>query len=99
MKAAFYTQHGNYENIKIGIVPDPEIKEDEVLVKVKAFSLNHLDIWVMEGKYPAEIPMPHVFGSDASGVVEKVGKAKANQGGYPRLESRPGGRGHGEVFV
>jgi len=75
MKAAFYTQHGDYENIKIGIMPDPEIKEDEVLVKVKAFSLNHLDIWVMEGKYPAEIPMPHIFGSDASGIVEKVGKA------------------------
>ncbi len=75
MKAAFYTQHGSYENIKIGIMPDPEIKEDEVLVKVKAFSLNHLDIWVMEGKYPAQIPMPHIFGSDASGIVEKVGKA------------------------
>ena len=75
MKAAFYTQHGSYENIRVGIVPDPEIKEDEVLVKVKAFSLNHLDIWVMEGKYPAEIHMPHIFGSDASGIVEKVGKA------------------------
>ncbi|NPA58525.1 MAG: zinc-binding dehydrogenase [Aquificae bacterium] len=73
MKAAYYTQHGSYENIKIGILPDPEIGENEVLVKVKAFSLNHLDVWVMEGVYPAEIPMPHVFGSDASGIVEKVG--------------------------
>ncbi|WP_457640988.1 zinc-binding dehydrogenase [Persephonella sp.] len=78
MKAAYYDKHGSYENIKIGERPEPEIKEDEVLVKVKAFSLNHLDIWVMEGKYPAEIPMPHIFGSDASGVVEKVGKAVKN---------------------
>ncbi|WP_457625623.1 zinc-binding dehydrogenase [Persephonella sp.] len=74
MKAAFYTEHGSYENIKIGILPDPQINDNEVLVRVKAFSLNHLDVWVMEGKYPAEIPMPHVFGSDASGIVEKVGK-------------------------
>ncbi|WP_457624399.1 zinc-binding dehydrogenase [Persephonella sp.] len=73
MKAAYYNQHGSYENIKVGILPDPQIGDNEVLVRVKAFSLNHLDIWVMEGMYPAEIPMPHIFGSDASGVVEKVG--------------------------
>ncbi|NPA12776.1 MAG: zinc-binding dehydrogenase [Aquificae bacterium] len=73
MKAAYYNTLGSYENIKVGILPDPQIDDNEVLVKVKAFSLNHLDIWVMEGKYPAEIPLPHIFGSDASGVVEKVG--------------------------
>ncbi len=78
MRAAYYTQHGDYENIKVGILPDPIIEENEVLVRVKAFSLNHLDIWVMEGKYPAEIPMPHIFASDAAGVVEKVGTGVKN---------------------
>lgn len=78
MKAAYYNEHGSYENIKIGEFPIPEINDDEVLVRVKAFSLNHLDIWVMEGKYPTEIPMPHIFASDASGVVEKVGKNVEN---------------------
>ncbi|ACO03705.1 MAG TPA: NAD(P)H-quinone oxidoreductase [Persephonella sp.] len=78
MRAAYYEEHGSYENIKIGELPQPEIKEDEVLVKVKAFSLNHLDIWIMEGKYPAKIPMPHIFGSDASGVVVKKGSAVKN---------------------
>jgi len=73
MKALYYDKHGSYENIKIGDFPTPEIKENEVLVKVKAFSLNHLDIWIMEGKYPVPIPMPHIFASDASGIVEKVG--------------------------
>lgn len=78
MKAAYYEKHGNYENIVIGERPKPKIKADEVLVKVKAFSLNHLDIWVMEGKYPAEIPLPHIFASDASGIVENVGEAVKN---------------------
>ena len=74
MKALYYDRHGSYENIKTGNFPVPEVQENEVLVKVKAFSLNHLDIWIMEGKYPVPIPMPHIFASDASGVVEKVGK-------------------------
>ena len=78
MKAAYYDKHGSYENIKYGDFPVPEINENEVLIKVKAFSLNHLDIWVMEGKYPIEIPMPHIFASDASGTVEKVGKNVKN---------------------
>jgi len=75
MLSAYYDKHGSYENIKFGEFPIPEINENEVLVKVKAFSLNHLDIWIMEGKYPIKIPMPHIFASDCSGVVAKVGKA------------------------
>ncbi|NPA53442.1 MAG: zinc-binding dehydrogenase [Aquificae bacterium] len=78
MQALFYEKHGSYENIKTGEFPIPEIKENEVLVKVKAFSLNHLDIWIMEGKYPVPIPMPHIFASDAAGIVEKVGSIVEN---------------------
>ncbi|EDP73894.1 zinc-binding dehydrogenase [Hydrogenivirga sp. 128-5-R1-1] len=78
MKAAYYDKHGSYENIKLEEFPVPDINDNEVLVKVKAFSLNHLDIWVMEGKYPVEIPLPHIFASDASGIVEKVGKNVEN---------------------
>ncbi len=78
MKALFYEEHGSFENIKSGYFPVPDIKENEVLVKIKAFSLNHLDIWIMEGKYPVKIPMPHIFASDASGIVEKVGAGVKN---------------------
>ena len=78
MKGLFYEEFGSFENIKIGEFPVPEINENEVLVKVKSFSLNHLDIWVMEGKMPFEIPLPKIFASDASGVVEKVGKLVKN---------------------
>jgi NADPH:quinone reductase-like Zn-dependent oxidoreductase len=73
MKALFYDEQKGYQGIKMGDMPVPEIKGDEVLVRVKAFSLNHLDVWAMSGNYPLKIPLPHVFGSDGSGIVEKVG--------------------------
>ena len=74
MRALYYDEQKGYTAIKIGDFPIPELSEGEVLVRVKAFSLNHLDLWVMAGNYPVKIPLPHIFGSDASGIVEKVGK-------------------------
>jgi len=75
MKALYYDEQKGYQAIKIGDFPIPEISEGEVLVRVKAFSLNHLDAWVMGGNYPVKVLLPHIFGSDASGIVEKTGKA------------------------
>ena len=74
MKALYYDEPKGYKAIKIGDFPVPEIDDNEVLVRVKAFSLNHLDVWVMSGNYPGKTPMPHIFGSDSSGVVERAGK-------------------------
>lgn len=74
MKALYYDEQKGHKAIRLGEFPKPEINDNEVLVRVKAFSLNHLDVWVMEGKYPVKIPMPHIFGSDASGIVEQAGK-------------------------
>lgn len=74
MKALYYDELKGYQGIKIGDFPVPEITDNEVLVRVKAFSLNHLDVWVMGGGYPVQVPLPHIFGSDSSGIVEKTGK-------------------------
>ena len=73
MKAAVIEKFGSYKDLKITDVPKPKVGCDEVLVKVKAFSLNHLDLWVIQGSYPFDIPMPHIVASDASGIVEEVG--------------------------
>jgi NADPH:quinone reductase-like Zn-dependent oxidoreductase len=75
MKALYYNEQKGYQAIKLGEFPTPEINDTEVLVRVKAFSLNHLDVWVMSGSYPVTIPLPHIFGSDASGIIERTGKA------------------------
>lgn len=74
MKAFYYDEFKGYRGIKAGSLPVPDIAETEVLVRVKAFSLNHLDIWIMDGKYPLPVKLPHIFGTDAAGIVEKVGR-------------------------
>lgn len=66
--------------MKYGDFPTPEPKKNEVLIKVKACGLNHLDIWIRQGQ--RELSMPHILGSDVAGVVEKVNgdsKLKAGQ--------------------
>jgi len=73
MKALYYDEQKGPAAIKAGDFPAPEPAANEVLVRVKAFSLNHLDAWIMTGNYPAKVPLPHIFGSDASGIVEKAG--------------------------
>lgn len=74
MKALYYDEFKGHAGIKGGEFPTPEINDTEVLVRVRAFSLNHLDVWVMEGKYPLAVPLPRIFASDAAGIVERAGK-------------------------
>lgn len=79
MKAAYYEELKGYKSIKVGNIRQPKIDmDDEVIVKVKAFSLNHLDVWVMEGMYPMSIPLPHIFASDGAGIVEQIGRGVKN---------------------
>ncbi|TYT63321.1 zinc-binding dehydrogenase [Natrialba swarupiae] len=74
MQAVKITEHGDTDVIEYGEYPDPEVRQDEVLVDVKAGALNHLDVWVRRGLPTLSLEMPHVPGSDAAGVVEAVGE-------------------------
>jgi NADPH:quinone reductase-like Zn-dependent oxidoreductase len=74
MKAIFYKQHGGAEKLQYGDRPVPVPKPGEVLVRLKAAALNHLDIWVRNGLPGLTVPMPHIPGSDGAGVVEKTAK-------------------------
>ncbi len=78
MQALYYDSLTGHRGIKVGDFPKPIISDTEVLVRVKAFSLNHLDLWIMEGKYPIKVPLPRIFASDAAGVVEEAGQAVAH---------------------
>jgi NADPH:quinone reductase-like Zn-dependent oxidoreductase len=75
MKALYYDSLTGPRGITVGEFPKPVISDSEVLVRVKAFALNHLDVWIMEGKYPVKVPLPRIFGSDAAGVVEQAGRS------------------------
>jgi NADPH:quinone reductase-like Zn-dependent oxidoreductase len=73
MKAARIHRHGGPEELVYEDVPEPRIKADEILLRVRACALNHLDLFVRAGIPGIAIPMPHVLGSDIAGEVVAVG--------------------------
>lgn len=73
MKAVIFKEHGGLEQLVYDDVPKPVIGPDEVLIRVKACALNHLDIWIRQGNPAYPVPLPHISGSDIAGVVEEVG--------------------------
>ena len=73
MKAILFQQHGGPEVLRYSDVPDPEPRPNEVLVRVRACALNHLDLWVRRGLPNVPIPLPHIPGSDVAGEIAKIG--------------------------
>src|SRR5216684_1966591 len=73
MKAVRIHEHGGPEVLRYEEIPEPSIKANEVLLKVRACALNHLDLWVRAG-VPLKYPMPHILGSDIAGEVVQVGE-------------------------
>jgi NADPH:quinone reductase-like Zn-dependent oxidoreductase len=71
MKAIVFQEFGGPEVLRYSDIPDPRLRQDQVLVRVKACALNHLDLWVRNG-LPG-VNLPHINGSDIAGVVEEVG--------------------------
>jgi NADPH:quinone reductase-like Zn-dependent oxidoreductase len=53
-------------------VPDPKPRKDQVLIRVRASSMNHLDLWVRKG-LPG-VNLPHILGSDMAGEIVEVGE-------------------------
>ena len=78
MKAALILEHGDRSNVVVGDYPKPEAGPGEVLVKVKAVSLNHLDIFVRRGIPGRKLELPHISGGDVAGVVEEIGSGVTN---------------------
>ena len=73
MKAVRFHEYGGPEVLKYEDAPEPKILANEVLVKVKACALNHIDVWLRMGVPEWKLPMPHIVGSDISGEVAEVG--------------------------
>jgi len=74
MRAAYIEEHGGLERLQVGELPQPEAGDGEVVVAVKAAALNHLDIWLRKGRPGLNFRFPHILGSDAAGVVARVGE-------------------------
>ena len=74
MRAVRFHAFGGPETLQLDTVPAPEPKADEVLVKIHASGVNHLDIWLRTGARPGIEP-PHIPGSEIAGEVVQTGAA------------------------
>jgi NADPH:quinone reductase-like Zn-dependent oxidoreductase len=78
MKAMILPSHGGPEVLRYADIPEPAIGPSDVLVRVRACALNHLDLWVRAGLPNMTLAFPHVLGSDIAGEVAKVGAEVTN---------------------
>jgi NADPH:quinone reductase-like Zn-dependent oxidoreductase len=67
VKAVRIHEDGGPEVLRYEDAPDPEPRGDEVLVELRAASLNHLDVWIRKGL--PSVPKPRILGADGAGVV------------------------------
>jgi NADPH:quinone reductase-like Zn-dependent oxidoreductase len=74
LKAVFFHEHGGPEVLQFGQRPDPRARPGEVLVRLRATSLNHVDIWVRNGWPGLKLQWPHIPGSDGAGEVAEIGE-------------------------
>ena len=72
MKAVRIHEFGNPGVLRYEDAPDPQLRKDQLLVRVRACAMNHLDLWVRRG-LPG-IQLPHILGSDIAGEVVDIGE-------------------------
>ena len=75
MKAFIVDRYSKKDPMRLGDVPEPEVREDDVLIQVHAAGLNLLDSKIKSGEFKLILPyrMPLVLGHDVAGVVVRVG--------------------------
>lgn len=93
MKAMFVDEN---KNMIWSDVPNPQIKPDEVLVKICAAALNRADLLQRQGKYPSPAGCPEWMGLEIAGIVTEVGEAVENWKVGDRVCALLGGGGYAE---
>ena len=75
MKAFILDRYGSADHVRAGEMPDPELREDDVLVQIHAASVNQLDSKIRSGEFKRILPyrLPLILGHDVAGVVVRVG--------------------------
>ena len=80
-------------------VPNPDIRDDEVLVKIYAAALNRADLLQRQGKYPSPPGCPEWMGLEIAGVIEKVGPDAKGWKVGDRVCALLGGGGYAEYVA
>jgi NADPH2:quinone reductase len=78
MKAAIIRQTGSPDVIEIADLPSPQPRDGEVLIDVRAVSVNPIDTYVRSGAVASDLPNPFIIGCDAAGVVAALGEGVSN---------------------
>lgn len=75
MKAFILDGYGSADRVRAGDMPDPQLREDDVLVQVRAAGVNLLDSKIRSGEFKLILPyeLPLILGHDVAGVVVRVG--------------------------
>jgi NADPH:quinone reductase-like Zn-dependent oxidoreductase len=88
MKAIRIHEDGGPEVLRYEDAPDPEPRDGEVLIELRAASLNHLDVWIRMGL--PSVPKPRILGADGAGVLA---------GTDERVVINPGLMSNGQVHI
>ena len=82
MKAAYFKEHGGSDKILYGDYKDPVADATHTVVRVRACALNHVDMLLLDGRFPPPEGLPHINGCEVTGTIEAV------DGGGLRLGQR-----------
>ena len=74
MKAIYFQKHGSLDVLEYGEIATPEPGSGEVLIKLEAAALNHVDLLVRQGLPGLRPTLPHILGSDGAGEIAALGE-------------------------
>ena len=99
MKALLCREYGPIEGLKVEEVPSPRPGPTEVVVEVKASSLNFPDALLVQGLYQVKPPLPFSPGMELAGVVKEVGTGVRGVKSGDRVVASPGRGGFAQECV
>jgi NADPH:quinone reductase-like Zn-dependent oxidoreductase len=88
VRAVRIHEDGGPEVLVLEEAPDPAPAAGEVLVRLKASALNHLDVWIRKGM--PSVPKPRILGADGAGIVELLGEGVGGFEPGDRVVLNPG---------
>jgi zinc-binding alcohol dehydrogenase/oxidoreductase len=88
VKAVRIHEDGGPEVLVLEEAPDPSPAPGEVLVRLRASALNHLDVWIRKGL--PSVPKPRILGADGAGLVEALGDGVSGFEPGQRVVINPG---------
>ncbi len=99
MKALLSHSPGGPETLQLGDVPDPTPGPGELLLRVRACSINYPDVLIIEDKYQLKPPRPFAPGSEVAGEIEAVGEGVSGWKSGDRVIAATGFGGLAEKVV